>query len=467
MTCRIAGGTVGKGERPAHRWPEEPEQMDEEVLILAGIGNSKSSEGPENSPRVIIKPSWLRTEKPDDPTEAGLQGSSDATNKPEKTKSSAQKLKKRKISSTSTPRNLRQRPRGDRSATSQEDVEMTGSESGGDTGPDCHKTSKMGENEALLSSFKDYMGGQLAELKTGFRQDIKEAVTQIADQVKSNTNSIAQLRDEMNSRLTDNVAAAVSAEMKKYGVGGGVRAVGKGDESAYWRSRRSIRCWPITGPDRDLWGLTGDFLIKTLGVPSESIPQEEVETIRRISTPRNRRPGKIQNEVLVIFKSVSTRDLVYSYAPNLANYRQAASPPGVRIDFPDHLRGVFSTLEKYGATLRTELGSNFKRSIKFEDAQMSLRIDVCFPGDTEWTKISLDIAREEMDKRKQLETRATRERVGSISGPSTADSWDRGSSSSERTTAMVRALPNNVLPESATLVERAANREAQRWGPRI
>lgn len=150
--------------------------------------------------------------------------------------------------------------------------------------------------------------------------------------------------------------------------------------------------------------------------------------------------------------------MVFSYAPNLASFRQAQNPSGIRMDFHDHLRGAFSTLEKYGAQLRSELGEAFKRSIKFDDSTMSLRIDVRLPGEERWTHVPLEIAVEEVDKRKGKETAATRERLTSASNPS-GDVMEveclAGSSS---------APGPSTLPISNTLQQFGTERPRSRWG---
>lgn len=146
--------------------------------------------------------------------------------------------------------------------------------------------------------------------------------------------------------------------------------------------------------------------------------------------------------------------MVFSYAPNLANHRQQKEPPGIRMDFTDHLRGAFATLEKYGITMKSELGGEFKRSIKYDDSEMNLRIDVLFPGDTNWTRVSLEIAQEEVERRKRNENAATRERVLSVSKPST----------SEQEPSTHTVVAPTQLTQSSTLVRHSRPEQPRRWG---
>ena len=309
----------------------------------------------------------------------------------------------------------------------------------------------------MMDDLKKYMKEQLSDLKNDVKTDINLAVNKIASQVSNNTENIAQLQRDMDSKIERAVAVSVSRELKKQGPRG--QNLLSTNNDAYWRSRRSVRCWPIKGPNSDLWGLTGDFLIQVLGIAPSDLPQECVESVRRVSTPRTNRPQKIRNEVIVTFREVATRDMVFSFAPNLANFRQSTEPPGIRLDYPDQLRGPFSTLEKYGALLKSELGPAFKRSIKYDDAVMSLRIDVLFPGDERWTQIPLEIAAEELEKRKKNESAATRQRLSSIS-----------SSQNQTLTRLpepVQGSSRDVVFQTSSSLSRHTAQPPARWGERV
>ena len=453
--------------------------MDEEGLILAGLRSPDCppmNSGTTSSGKTIVKPAWLTKETDNTaasppvnstpsseqtsavgqaPTPVAATSSSwsephpseppqgNGQNEPCPTsggkKPPTRRLQKRRIASTSTPQEKRLRPRTQNRQGpppgEEEDVEMA---------------SDKGNNDLLEEIRK--MHGQL---KTELKSDVSQAVEKLGDQVKKNSDNIAQLQQDIDTKIASSVAEAVTREMGKRTMGGTVSDTTQ--NTRYWRSRRSVRCWPVRGNDSELWGLTGDFFTKVLGIPPSNIPQDSVKTIRRISTPRSKRPVKIQAEVIVVFKDVSTRDMVFSYAPNLAQYRQNKEPPGIRLDYPDHLRGAFTTLEKYGILMKSEHGGNFRRSIKFDDSLMSLRIDVCFPGDTEWTQVPLELAAEEVGRRKEQENQKTRERLSSMSSVGSA-------TSASSAVAGPSTSSTSNLTRSTTLIQHSRLGPPSRWG---
>ena len=445
--------------------------MDEEALRLSGKRSPTAP--PSYSTKNIIKPAWLTaatssttsTTGPD-PTHVEERGhhppgddiaaTSTPTPASKDKKIPSKRSGRKRTLSTSTPRNQRVRTRP---ATSNEDGHSDETVDVIDV--EMQNSSANVPPPDPLEGLKKYMKDQLSVLRTDMNSDIKSAVSEIANQVSSNTNNIAKLRDEIDNKIEKAVAESVSKEIKRHGTSYSGDNTPDENDGAYWRSRRSVRCWPIKGNDSDLWGLAGDFFTQILGIPPSSLPQECVESVRRISIPRSNRPQKIKNEVLVTFREVATRDMVFSYATNLANYRQSSDPPGIRLDYPDHLRRTFSTLEWYGILLKSELGGTFKRSIKFEDSTKSMRIDVLFPGDERWTQIPLEIASEEVEKRKRSETAATRVRLGSISN---------NVASRPTTPAITNPGPSTTtevdLPMSATLL-RNKQQPPPRWGNRV
>ena len=80
----------------------------------------------------------------------------------------------------------------------------------------------------------------------------------------------------------------------------------------------------------------------------------------------------------VVFSSARERDLVQSYAANLANHDGRA---GIRMELPEHLRGLFKLFEAHGAELRKRY-PGLKRAIKYDDASQSLCMDVKMPDRT-------------------------------------------------------------------------------------
>lgn len=135
-------------------------------------------------------------------------------------------------------------------------------------------------------------------------------------------------------------------------------------------------------------------------IPEENLPEDAVEAVRRLHPTRRRSeaPGtrRIQHEVLVVFRDVATRDMIFSYASNLGKTNGTASQAGVRMEIPPHLTGIFKTLDSHGQLLRKRHGPGVKRSIKFDDLEMSLYMDVKLPDESSWLKVDYATAREEL-----------------------------------------------------------------------
>ena len=150
---------------------------------------------------------------------------------------------------------------------------------------------------------------------------------------------------------------------------------------AYLEARQSVQIWPITGYVDISIGCR-DFFKNQMGVPEDTVEDIEFEAIEKLH--QNRR-SRFSDEVLVRFRTSRTKDLIQSFAPNLASSNGKA---GLRMNVPHHLLGLFKMFETHGGRLRQRFGPGLKRSIKFEDAAMSLVMDVRLPNATEWTRLS-------------------------------------------------------------------------------
>lgn len=140
------------------------------------------------------------------------------------------------------------------------------------------------------------INSQITSLKSEIKSEVSGAVEKVTAQVRANSQSIASLQNDIDKKISE----SVSREMEKYNRTNQGRppSLTSNTNENYWRARRSVRCWPIRGPNSDLWGLTSEFFAKILGIPPSSLSEDSVESIRRISNPRSNRPTKIQFEVL-------------------------------------------------------------------------------------------------------------------------------------------------------------------------
>ena len=133
-----------------------------------------------------------------------------------------------------------------------------------------------------------------------------------------------------------------------------------------------------------------------MNIPKETVDAFEFESIEKLHQARR---SRINDEILVRFSSSRTKDLVQSFAPNLAS---ANGKAGLRMCIPPHLLGLFKMCEIHGGKLRQKFGPGLKRSIKFDDASMSLAMDVKLPNDPEWVHMSrqdiVKVTRDRADK---------------------------------------------------------------------
>ena len=120
--------------------------------------------------------------------------------------------------------------------------------------------------------------------------------------------------------------------------------------------------------------------------------------IESVTTTQLLPRSKIKDEVLVHFFNAEERDLVYSHAKNLAKHQGKA---GIRLEIPQHLKPEFKLLENHGNNIRTMYGPAVKRSIRFDDAECSLVLNMKLSPDDPWVSVSVEQARETKRMRTQ------------------------------------------------------------------
>ena len=118
-------------------------------------------------------------------------------------------------------------------------------------------------------------------------------------------------------------------------------------EDAFLRAIRSLRIWPIKGDSsHELTAAVDDFLKSALIMDQRDLNQVVYEDVYRVrSSPWSRQ----HEEVCVLFRESETRELVLSYARNLATYVDEAGSPtaGMRLEIPPHLLMTHKLLEMY------------------------------------------------------------------------------------------------------------------------
>ena len=117
--------------------------------------------------------------------------------------------------------------------------------------------------------------------------------------------------------------------------------------------------------------------------------------------------------VMVTFREISQRDMIYRNAPNLSAHRDSKGQPtaGIMMEIPDYLIGDFKLLQRHGHNLRAEYGDQFKRLIKLCDETKGLKLDVLFPGESAWECVTPELAREIQNSNAAKTTDKLRQRL--------------------------------------------------------
>ena len=189
------------------------------------------------------------------------------------------------------------------------------------------------------------------------------------------------------------------------------------------------------------------------GLTPRSLEESSVEAIKRVgqqNKPKRMRQN-VHNEVIVYFKDVATRDMIQSYAPNLAEHRGKA---GLRLEVPCHLTGCFKCLEKYGHIMKKD-HPDLKWHIHFDDVELSLKINLKLGDSTGWDRVDFATAREAVRLADRQSVDAFRGRLTSSQSSSNQDPLDDE----------VMEIENNgpSLPTSATL-EKFRGKRKTPWG---
>ena len=180
----------------------------------------------------------------------------------------------------------------------------------------------------------------------------------------------------------------------------------------YEVARRSVRIWPIPSAEPDeMWAEVGDFLHVTLAIPETDLRQEDIESIKRVRDPIA--AGNVRDEVLLTFFDSKARDLVLVSSTNLAKFVDDDGRPtaGTRLEIPPELMDTFRLLSRFGTRLRARHGEGTKRHIKFDDFNASLFCNIKLPGDTTWTKVSPQMARDDLNASFHEENASTQKRL--------------------------------------------------------
>ena len=145
---------------------------------------------------------------------------------------------------------------------------------------------------------------------------------------------------------------------------------------SYWHCRKSLRIWPVCGPDMAAGVLS--FLEKEIRFEPGDVQATDF-TVERFH--ENKRHGQKKKEVIVTFNSISLRDAVRAGAYHLTK------EAGMRIHVPDFLKANFRHLDGVCYDLKQKFPT-LKRNIKFDDDAMDLYADVQLTPDSPWKRLN-------------------------------------------------------------------------------
>ena len=260
--------------------------------------------------------------------------------------------------------------------------------------------------------------------------DIEGVTTQVAhikEQVESNTENIAHLKSavsRLQQRGSDGSATPVTVDLispskrtPRLGMGRpglnhpsiaqlstphrppfltGASCYDQDQvrRSRFDEARRSIRIWPIIGVDEaEMMKSLCSFLSGALLHSEQEIGFLAIEKVRRVRTQPG---GLVHHEVRVTFAHLTATDHIATKGTMLAKYTDPEGKPtaGIRIDVPDYLAHDFKLLDSYGKRMRRIHGKETKKYVKYDDARISLLLELRLPGEESWIKITPDIVRE-------------------------------------------------------------------------
>ena len=145
-------------------------------------------------------------------------------------------------------------------------------------------------------------------------------------------------------------------------------------------ARRSLNVWPLETPD--VPGLK-KFALTFLKLSEEEFASFEVRGIKPARGALT--SGRTIQEFEVEFARIGYRDAFRSNASRLAPHGRNA---GIWLTLPDFLMSTFKLLENEGYRI-TQRKPGTKRSIKFNDLDRTLVMDVKLPG-ANWVRVTAD-----------------------------------------------------------------------------
>ena len=230
-------------------------------------------------------------------------------------------------------------------------------------------------NAAIRKIDKRISENELAIRKVGedTREEMKNLKLHVDKAQVSLERRLERKTEERHAKIEERIDA-LEASKKTAANTVGKLPTDKRREDSYWKCRRTLKAWPVTGGD--LVDSLKVFMSRKLGIDDQRIDSFGPFTVVKA----HGKAARDRDEVLVTFEDVETRDFVKSTGPSLAGDRSA----GMAIHVPGHLLDNFYALNSIGYNIKVN-HSGVKRSVKFDDANMNLALDICISG--QWKRI--------------------------------------------------------------------------------
>ena len=240
----------------------------------------------------------------------------------------------------------------------------------------------------IIKSFTAHLGAlsQRVDVNASKIESNSADITKNAREITSQGKDIERLASKIRD-LEESAGARVPDPHRRASLG-----------PDYLWARRSLRLWPIQGrTDEEMWEAVGDFIHDTLRVPESDISQGDIAEVVRVL--EDAVPGSVVDEVVVTFQDKKARDTIMGHAVNLASHVGHDGKPtaGIRLEIPSGLMDTFRLLSRFGTRLRARHGEGTKRHIKFDDYTGSLFSNIKLPGDESWTRVTPDMARQDLE----------------------------------------------------------------------
>ena len=272
---------------------------------------------------------------------------------------------------------------------------MTDSDS---DGPEESPT-KMKDQESMMAQMANLLDDRLKSIAS------KENINQIVEKVKLNTDAVNELKKSISQNADEIQSVKLTvARLERESIRDDDRMEeqlrrGNGDilKTPFFRSRCSIRIWPIKGrSEQELTKEVGLFCREALGVTEAEQSDLEIKGIRRV---RSAPASKVHNEVLVTFADPDQRDFIFSKGNMLSEFISDGKPTaGMRMDIPANLVDTHKLLNDLGYQIKRRFGSSTRKYVKFDSANEDLFLEVRLPDSYNWLRITPQMAREMKSK---------------------------------------------------------------------